>query len=604
MTLQGPALGQTDTIAGTIGRLRQNLDLYCRAALVIRTKLAQFKPLELNEAQRIVQHELSTQLKETGRIRAIVLKARQEGVSTLVAARFFRAIHLWPGIVAMVIADSLTRAGALYDIYDRYYNNLPPELKPNRVRRANQRSVKFDHDSELMVRPATDKEAGRAITLHRVHASELAYWGAEAEETWLSLMQAVPDQGSEVIVESTAHGAGGLFHRLWEDAERGDSGWLPIFLPWWIHEEYDSAYRSGTVDQGLVQEIAERPDDFEKQALNEGFDYRGVNYKLRPSQLTWRRMVLTEKFGGDPRHPSKDAIRWFQQEFPATAEEAFLVSGSCFFDEDKLREMARHGKDPETRGLLSKHPEGHVAVNPNIRGPVRLWEKPSPDEHYVVGADTAEGIEASPEKSASLDSEIGGRDFSSAVVLRVPRIVDGTPQPAKVVAELHGRLAPEAFAQQLRLLGTMYGCGPRDYHSNALIAVERSHSSGQTVLRLLNEELKYRPLFWAREINRRTRKIGRRIGWITDVTSRMPMLDELGRAVREEGLDIPGKDLLREMTTFVVWPNGKPMAEEGCHDDRVIALAIAWQMAMREHFHGSMSMPPPTETNPDSQTGY
>lgn len=593
-------MGQTDTIADTIGRLRQNLDLYCRAALVIRTKLAQFKPLELNEAQRIVQGELSAQLKETGRIRAIILKARQEGVSTLVAARFFRAIHLWPGIVAMVIADSLTRAGALYDIYDRYYNNLPPELKPNRVRRANQRSVKFDHDSELMVRPATDKEAGRAITVHRVHASELAYWGAEAEETWLSLLQAVPDQGSEVIVESTAHGAGGLFHRLWEDAERGDSGWLPIFLPWWIHEEYDTT----SPDPGLVQEIADRPDDFEKQALGEGFEYRGKTYVLRPSQLCWRRMVLTEKFGGDPKHPSKDAVRWFMQEFPATAEEAFLVSGSCFFDEDKLREMARHAKDPEVRGILSRHPEGHIAVNPNLRGPVRLWEKPQEGDHYVVGADTAEGIEASPEKSASLDSEIGGRDYSAACVIRLPKIVDGTSQPAKVVAELHGRLAPEEFARQLNLLGTMYSCGPQGFRSHALVAVERSHSSGQTVLRLLNEELRYRPLFWAREINRRTRKIGRRIGWITDVVSRMPMLDELGRALREDGVEVPGKDLIRELTTFVVWPNGKPMAEEGCHDDRVIALAIAWQMGNREHFHGSANLPPAIETNPDSQTGY
>jgi phage terminase large subunit len=173
-----------------------------------------------------------------------------------------------------------------------------------------------------------------------------------------------------------------------------------------------------------------------------------------------------------------------------------------------------------------------------------------------------------------------------------------------VVAELHGRLAPEVFAQQLNLLGRMYGCGPRDYRSNALTAIERSHSSGQTVLRLLNEELKYRPLFWNREINRRTRKIGRRIGWITDVTSRMPMLDELGRAVREDGLELPGKDLVREMTTFVVWPNGKPMAEEGCHDDRVIALAIAWQMATREHFHGSMRLPPPSYVDTESQTGY
>jgi hypothetical protein len=599
--MPSPALGQTESLVETLTRLRQDLRLYAQACLIIRKKSSAFSPLVFNEAQRIVHEQLSTQLKTTGRIRAVILKARQEGVSTLVAARFFRAIHLWPGIVALVIADSLTRAGALYDIYDRYYNNLPPELKPVRTRRANQRSVKFSHDSELSVRPATDTEAGRAITVHRVHASELAYWGDQADETWISLMQSVPDQGSEVIVESTAKGAGGLFHRLWEDAEAGESGWIAIFLPWWIHEEYERE-----PDAEIVDAITKEPDDFEKQALEEGFQYRGKTHILTLPKLAWRRATIVEKFGGDPRHPSKDAIRQFQQEYPATAEEAFLVSGACFFDEDRLRSLARRGEDPETRGRLVRRDDRSVGIDPNIRGPFRAWNPPEIGRHYVVGADTAEGIEKAKERS-SIENEVGGRDYSAAVVLRLPYRDGDVQHPAKVVAELHGHLAPEVFAEQLRLLGEMYSCGESkagEYRSKALVAVERSHSSGQTVLRLLNESFNYHPLFWHREINRRTRKIGRRVGWITDVTSRMPMLDDLGRAIREDKIEIRGKDLLREMTTFVFWPNGKPMAEEGCHDDRVIALGIAWQMASREHSHGGRDLPRPYEPDPDSQTGY
>jgi len=174
-----------------------------------------------------------------------------------------------------------------------------------------------------------------------------------------------------------------------------------------------------------------------------------------------------------------------------------------------------------------------------------------------------------------------------------------------VVAELHGRLAPEVFAEQLRLLGEMYSCGNiknGTYRSKALISVERSHSSGQTVLRLLNEHYHYNPLYWHREINRRTHRVGRRVGWVTDVTSRMPMLDELAKAIRMGVLEIPSKDVVREMVTFVTWPNGKPMAEEGCHDDRVMALGIAWQMATREHRHGRNL--PPQEFDPgDDSTG-
>jgi phage terminase large subunit len=165
-------------------------------------------------------------------------------------------------------------------------------------------------------------------------------------------------------------------------------------------------------------------------------------------------------------------------------------------------------------------------------------------------------------------------------------------------------MAPEIFAEQLRLLGKFYSCGGPiggSYRNKALIGVERSHSSGQTVLRLLREHYKYFPLYWHREINRLTRRIGRRVGWVTDVTSRMPMLDALGELVRKDAIEIPSRDLLREMVTFVLWDDGKPQAEEGTHDDRVIALAIANQME-REHRHTRASGLPEYEPE-DTLTG-
>jgi hypothetical protein len=81
----------------------------------------------------------------------------------------------------------------------------------------------------------------------------------------------------------------------------------------------------------------------------------------------------------------------------------------------------------------------------------------------------------------------------------------------------------------------------------------------------------------------------------------MPMLDDLAMLVRGNRIDIPSKDIVREMVTFVTWPNGKPMAEEGCHDDRVIALAIAHQMS-REHRHGLLG-PLPVHREEESLTG-
>ena len=62
------------------------------------------------------------------------------------------------------------------------------------------------------------------------------------------------------------------------------------------------------------------------------------------------------------------------------------------------------------------------------------------------------------------------------------------------------------------------------------------------------------------------------------------MLDEFGMLLRQGKAQIPSKDLVREMVTFVVWEDGKPAAEEGTHDDRVIATGIAIQMG-RNHRH-------------------
>lgn len=595
-------MGETASLIETLGRFRKNLSLYAAACLTIRNKNAQFQYLELNKPQRIVNSKLETQLEETGRIRAIILKARQEGVSTLVAARNFRAIHLWSGISSLIVADELDRAEKIFAMYERFRDNLPPEIKPGDKSGQRGKYIAFKHDSELSVRPASDAAAGRAATIQRLHASELAFWGSTARETWVSLMNAIPRMGSEVVVESTANGVGGLFHELWEEAANSDKGeWLAIFLPWWILDEYEM-----DVDDDLATSITSDPDNFEKQALEEGFAYEGEIYKLSLRKLAWRRAIIAEVFGGDAFKPSGEPLRRFQQEYPATAEEAFLATGSCFFDEEKLRLMARHlGKDEPIRGLLSKT-DGGIKLDINVRGGIRLYESPDELGHYVLGVDTAEGkLVAARRSENTADAEKGGRDFSSALVLRLPYSdKDKVFHPAVVVAELHGRLAPEVFSQQLDLLGRFFSCGgPADgtYQNMALIGVERSHSSGQTVLRLIREHYKYKNLYWHRQINHLTKKIGSKIGWVTDATSRMPMLDDLAEMVRSGSVDIRSRDLVREMMTFIVWDDGKPAAQEGTHDDRVIALAIAVQM-MREHRHTRTGGLPTYEPRFDQST--
>ena len=579
------ALGSRERLLDTIDRFRNDAYAYSSLCLRIRDKGANLRPLDANFAQRYVEQRIQHQFSKTGRVRAVILKARQEGVSTWTAGRFFRRIHLQAGQKGLVLADSLDRAGAIFGIYTRFWENLPAELQPVRKSYANQKRLAFSHDSELSVRPASDSEAGRAQTVHLLHASELAFWPPNTQrETWVSLMQAIPDDGSEVIVESTAKGAGGLFHELWEQTEKKGSGWIGIFLPWWIHEEYD-------LEKPLKAEleaIETSPDDFELQALSEGIPFDGKKYVLPVTRLAWRRRTIAEKFGGDPITLGKDATREFQREYPATAEEAFLMSGACFFDEDELRKLANRTNDPVQVGVLEETgtPTG-IRFRETARGSIDIFEKPQPKAHYVIGADTATGKEVVSRRTQDQAArEAGGRDYSCAVVLKLGE--EGKTLPEEV-AILHGYIPPDQFARQLAMLGKFYSCGgPARSHPTlrdpALIMVESNHASGQRVLEYLREIVKYRNIYWQREINTRTKHVEKRPGWRTDDRTRIILLDSLAEAVRKAKIVIPCRNTIREMTTFVVWEDGKPAGEEGCHDDRVMAFALAY-IAQRDHWH-------------------
>lgn len=580
-------------------RMLTDLPFYSASCLQIRDKEAKVHALRFNEAQSLVHKKLTEQYRKENRVRAIILKARQTGFSTYTAARFFRRIHLLPNQQSLVIAHEKEPAQILFGIYDRFHAYLPPEVSPRTRYVSKQTQMVFDNPddktravnpglgSSVSIETANDAAVGRGATYQMVHASEVAFW-QKPEEAWISLMQAVPDNNSEVIIESTANGVGNFFHQMWLAAEEGANGYVPIFLPWWIHEEY-----SLPLTEPERRYVFDSLDDLEKSYVNEGIQFEGVRHKLTLEQIAWRRQTIRDKLAGDERV--------FRQEYPATAEEAFLVSGNCFFDEDQLKKYQEICEPPKARMNIVRVGSAVVAKRATF-GYLRVWEMPDPKGLYVIAADTASGRQVSA-KSASIgdpDQERGGRDFSSADVYRV--------DTKKFVAQLHGRMAPEIFADQLFNLGLFYASGSNEgmKRTPTKLAVENNHESGSTVLRILKEDLKYPNLYYGRQINRRTNRTEQVLGWRTTGETRMPMLDELAAMVRNDAVTILNKDTIKEMFTFVRGQDGKPQAQEGAHDDRVISAAIALQIAraaripLPRHYNEVDLVP----TGTDSPTGW
>ena len=305
--------------------------------LKIRPKDGSNRLLVLNRAQR----EYS---RRCGR-RNIVLKARQVGITTYVAARFFVQTITRPGTLTVQVAHSQESAETIFNIVRRFWENLPEELKSATVRsRSNVRQMVFPRlDSEYRVETA-DENAGRGMTIQNLHCSEVSRWPGGGAET-LAALRAGVVPGGEIVLESTPNGAWGAFYGEWQAADA--TGYTKHFFPWWYEETYRGILKTG-------EELAFSE---EERALVEG-------YRLDAEQIEWRRRQW------------KTLHALAAQEYAEDPGACFLVSGECVFDLAAI-EAARSQLWAE------------VQIEDN--GRLAIWLPPRPGKSYIMGVDTAGG---------------------------------------------------------------------------------------------------------------------------------------------------------------------------------------------------------------------
>jgi len=274
---------------------------FAEALLRIRTKEGLLVPLSFNDAQKALHAKLEQQKKDKGYVRAIVLKGRQTGISTYVAARFFKRTAYDFGKRCMILTHLDAATQNLFAIVKTYFDRIPwDDLKP--VLKANSGTqLSFSVlGSGYKVATAGSKNAGRSDTVQFLHGSEVAFW-PNAQEIMAGLGQTVPlTEGSEVILESTANGLNNLFHQMWCKACEGKSDYMPVFLPWFVEKTYRRP-----VPKGFIYTE-------EEQAYADAFG-------LDPPQMAFRRAKIDSDFAGN--------ADWFNQEYPATAEMAFQRVG-------------------------------------------------------------------------------------------------------------------------------------------------------------------------------------------------------------------------------------------------------------------------------------
>ena len=501
-----------------IEKSKNNFKDFARRQLRIITKDAAqgYVPFEFNEAQKKIHEAIEKQIKEKGRVRALVLKARQQGISTYTAGRVFWKTFYTPHTRSVVIAHDSATSDALFTMSKNFIDRMSEDFKPELIR-SNAKEVKFSHnDSGFRLYTAGSPEAGRGTTPTILHCSECAFWQSD-EKILAGLFQGVSSaDGTEIILESTANGATGAFYRMWKAAERGENDYVPIFLPWFMTKEYTMT----------------PPSNFERSVQEEELS---EEYDLDNGQLWWRRMKIGE--GGESK---------FRQEYPSTAEEAFVVSGKNVFNVEKLNKL-----ETQAPKSLREFDVKMSSWEEKREGNLSIWQPPGFDEKFIIGADVSLGV---------------GQDYSAAVVLNVKREV--------VAVYRDNHVDPAMFGRDLFYLGR--------YYNNALLAVE-SNSMGISTLQKL-KEMKYVNLYYQTQIANLTDEDGVRLGFRTTSASKPAIISNLKNWIDNDEVAIWSSDVVGELRDYVSDDKGKTNASRGSTDDTVMSLAIAAEV-YRTHIH-------------------
>jgi hypothetical protein len=280
-----------------IERLRNDQVLHAKTCMSILDKNGSRIALAFNKAQLYIHNRIEAQLDATGKVRAIILKGRQQGASTYIADRFYHRTSMNFGKSAFIVAHEQKATDNLFGMVKRYHEHNP--IAPS-TSATNAKELKFSIlDGGYKLATAGSKDVGRSNTAQYLHGSEFAFWD-NPEMHFAGLGNSISDNpGTEIILESTANGIGNKFHKLWQDAEAGIGEFIAIFVPWFWQDEYRASI----------------PKDFD---LSQDDRRYMEAYNLDLAQMVWRRNKI-QTYG--------QGFEWlFDQEYPATPSLAFRTA--------------------------------------------------------------------------------------------------------------------------------------------------------------------------------------------------------------------------------------------------------------------------------------
>lgn len=436
---------------------------------------------KMNVVQRRINALYKSRLLKLKPVRAIGLKPRKRGFSTMVGGLHVHQMNNFSHEGA-IIGDKLDTSDIVFRMMDNFSAYDGFKGRWGSPMESTTELMKWEHGSRVKQATARGKATIRGMTPQFIHGTECAHW-ENAAETLDAAMNAIPDEGFNVVfLESTPFGVEGPFAETWQKARwptaeecpdgelywkqwesvcpdqppdasgLSDLGFVRIFAAWYEFEdsyvrlsEDQKRHIEATID-GESWYVGERK--LLDLYLNEGpkgprLGREVVNCDVW-EQLAWRRLTIKNKCRSKPRI--------MDEENPSDPQSCFLASGNKVFDDDALTFIQLLTRQKMDFGNVVEQPERTIwQPTSEESASIWRWEHPRMMCRYIMSVDLAEGEDQTKGEDP---------DCHSALVWRDAYLDDKNVfWPAKLVARVRPpcKMPMIPFARLTRALSEYYG---------------------------------------------------------------------------------------------------------------------------------------------------
>lgn len=513
------------------------------------------------DSQEILYDEFEKLRRTTGKVRAIVDKARQMGGSTFVGGYIFANTIFTEHINTIVVAQDSDQSTYILDMYAAAIDELPWWMRPRIRYKEKGKFIDFDEkdDAVRYTRPGLKTRlyadngnkptgAGRGKTFNRAHLDELAFWSDPTQLTKAIFPTMNAPDGIYVMI-STPNGRNDAWHNLWRKAESGDNDWHPIYVPFYRREKTYSL----PIPKGVEFVLTE-----EEKLIREQVQKK-EHYFIKDEVFNWRRKRIQDfiAIDGDDK--------MFHQEYSMNAEESFQTSAVTAYPLGIINKLMKRVRNPLWVGEISYDFDAGRPVTrvrnvspdedleyPKSHNRLHIWEKPEAGASYCVGVDVSLGND--------------GGDYSCCQVLKTSDLTMD-----RQVACWHGYIDPESLAEIVLALCWLY--------NEALAAVE-VNSMGMVTNNRLVRQFEYENIYRYKHLDKLTHWMTDIIGFWTNDKTKRALMSKMSKTLIDDSIDIPDKFTVDEFYDFT-----EDGAEgDGAHDDFQMALHIAHYCAHENEY--------------------